>query len=160
MLLGLILAAGCDAPQPPRDVLASDRVRPRRSGPARVDGRLLFEDTCGACHDPTGNGRPDRAPSLHGSPLVSAPPRVLVRIVLDGIRTEASPAAPTYVLPMPAWRVISDRDLAAIVSYVRTTFAQKDDGVSIEEVAAVRRATAGRARPWSREELRVLAPGS
>lgn len=142
---------GCERPRPPEDKLAiaNDLGAP---GAGQSNGRLLFEETCGACHDRSGSGLPGRAPTLHGSPLVSAPTDVIVRILLDGVHSDA-PDAPRYVLPMPSWRIIGDRDLAAVATYVRTSFGNSAPPVTQAEVARVRRETDGRRRSWSRAEL-------
>jgi len=150
----VVLAAvvmSCERPRPPEDKLAIANDL-RAPGAGQANGRLIFEETCGACHDRSGHGLPGRAPTLHGSPLVSAPPDVIVRILLDGVHDDA-PDAPRYVLPMPSWRIIGDRDLAAVATYVRTSFGNSAPPVTQADVARVRHETDGRKRPWSRAEL-------
>lgn len=154
LLLALMMATACERPRPPEDQLAlANDSGP--SGKGSANGRLLFEETCGACHGRAGDGLPGRGPTLHGSALVAAPTDVIARIVLDGVRSD-DPAAPRYVLPMPSWRVIADRDLAAIATYVRSHFGNAAPAVSANDLARVRRETSGRTRSWSREELRAL----
>lgn len=164
------VAAACEGRVArPDDRLAArvlDSTRPQGPTPGAVGigeasgapppGRILFENACGVCHDRSGQGHPAKGPSLRASTMVPGSPDVLIRIVLDGVRA-TSTADPAYALPMPAWRVLTDRDLAAILSYVRHTFGNGSSAVAADDVASVRTATAGRSRPWTHDELRLVA---
>ena len=117
-------------------------------------GRRLFIDTCATCHDQSGMGLEGRAPALAGSRFLREAPDRLVRIILDGYETpEEQRRGVEYVLPMPAWRTLDDRQLAALTSYVRRTFGPGASPVSPAAVADVRARTEGRYRAWTAEEL-------
>ncbi len=44
-----------------------------------------------------------------------------------------------YNQPMPAFKFLSDKDVAAVVSYIRTNFGNKAGGVTIDDVSKVRK---------------------
>jgi mono/diheme cytochrome c family protein len=146
----LLLPAGCAG--------GGDEVRTLTPAERTLvaDGELLFADTCAPCHDGSGAGRAGRAPSLHGSPWVLGAPEVLVRIVFDGVRGGEAETATGYVLPMAAWRLLPDRDVAAVATYVRRAWGHRASPIDPVLVAGVRQATQGRARPWTRDELRAV----
>ncbi len=121
-----------------------------------ADGRILFENACGTCHGPSGSGLPGQGPSLTDSVFVTGPPDLLIRIVLDGVRSADAERRATYVLPMPAWRILEDREVAAIVVHLRSPFGPKLAPVDDETVAVVRKMTEGRSRPWTPAELRTV----
>lgn len=89
--------------------------------------------------------------------MVPAAPDLLIRIVLDGVRHTGDNDGAAYALPMPSWRMLADRDLAALLSYVRHAFGDGSSPVAAEDVASVRRATAGRSRAWTFDELHGIA---
>jgi mono/diheme cytochrome c family protein len=118
-----------------------------------VGGRL-FIDTCATCHDRSGMGLEGRAPALAGSRYAREAPDRLVRIILDGFETpEAQRHGVEYLLPMPAWRTLDDRQLAALTSFVRRRFGAGAAPVSPALVASIRARTDGRYRAWTAEEL-------
>jgi mono/diheme cytochrome c family protein len=54
---------------------------------------------------------------------------------------------------MPPWKSLSDADMAAVLTYVRSSFGNHADAVTPEEVARERAATAGRTTMWTVAEL-------
>jgi mono/diheme cytochrome c family protein len=55
---------------------------------------------------------------------------------------------------MPPWRdIMTDEQIAAVATYVRSTWGNKAPPVKSEEVKAQRDATAGRSTAWSPAEL-------
>ena len=119
-------------------------------------GRTHFEAYCAACHLYDGQGMGD-APPLDGTVFVSGPQERLVKIVLHGIRGEIEVDGRTHDREMPGFgEILSDDDVAQLVSFVRATFGSADQATTTGAVAEIRAANAGRGDYWSVEEL--LAP--
>ena len=59
----------------------------------------------------------------------------------------------TYNGQMPPWQQLSDAELAAVLSYVRSSWGNSAGPISAADVAKERSATSGRGGPWSAEEL-------
>ncbi|MEP6917529.1 MAG: c-type cytochrome, partial [Acidobacteriota bacterium] len=132
---------GLAAPLPP---LTADQQK-------RFDaGQEVFKNICQACHQPDGRGQEKLAPSLVGSVLALAAPDIPVRILLNGKE------GPIGLMP-PVGSVLTDDQIAGVLTYVRREWGQPGTPVEAATVASVRALTAGRTRPWTHDELMALA---
>lgn len=87
----------------------------------------VYADNCATCHQLTGKGIKGAFPALAGDPFVLAPPTQVIAVVLNGRGG------------MPAFKdELSDDQLAAAISYVRTAWGNKAKPVTPAEVAKVR----------------------
>jgi mono/diheme cytochrome c family protein/glucose/arabinose dehydrogenase len=114
-------------------------------------GRAVFA-TCATCHGPEALGVAGTAPSLVGSDVVKGPPERLVRAILHGVDGGVMPDGRRWPAMTPL--SMGDDDLAAVIAYVRATFGDCDTSIDRAGVAEERARWAGRARPWTVEELR------
>jgi mono/diheme cytochrome c family protein len=124
------------------------------------DGGQLYGLYCAACHADDGKGATAGVfPPLAGSEWLHGEPERAIKIVLHGMRGPVEVAGQSYNLVMPPQgEVLSDANLAAILSYVRTTWGHREDKVGADQVAAVRAAAADRNEPWTAEELLEAHP--
>lgn len=113
------------------------------------EGKQYYQQVCATCHQSSGEGSEGVAASLVGSAWVLSQRKDLIRIVLDGKEGK------TGLMP-PHRNKLSDEEIAAILTYVRNAWDNKDTPVSPSLVEEVRNATATRGRPWTDEELRVM----
>jgi len=76
-------------------------------------GEKVYAANCAACHQPNGKGAgPIKA--LDGSPIVlDADKTKEIHIVLNGLGA------------MPAWKQLSDTDIAAVISYTKNNWSNK-----------------------------------
>jgi len=115
---------------------------------------------CFACHQPTGMGLPGMFPPLAGSDWVmAAKPDRLIRIVLHGITGPIQLNGQPFTTPapiMPPQGTLSDDQIAAVLSYVRTNFGNKAGAVTAAEVRAVREAEKARTAMWTQAELEKI----
>jgi len=113
-------------------------------------GKEIYGTLCAVCHQPDGRGRDKVAPPLVGSELTLAPPAIPIRIMLHG-KTGS-------VNVMPALgSFLSDDQIAAVLTYVRREWGQNASPIDAAAVKGIRTTTAGRARPWTTEELKQLS---
>lgn len=136
---GFFAEAGRPAPADGADLSPSAQA-------LRQEGESLYP-ICAACHQQDGRGRAGMAPALAGSPLVLGPSDGPIRIVLHGF--EDDPDFPE----MPPLTGLSDEQIAAVLTYIRTAWGNSAEPVAPEKVQEVRRAAEGRGSPWSREDL-------
>jgi mono/diheme cytochrome c family protein/glucose/arabinose dehydrogenase len=113
------------------------------------DGREVYRNVCQACHQPDGRGQEKLAASLIGSAMTLGPADVPARILLNGKE------GPIGLMP-PVGQVFTDAQIAAVLTYIRREWGQTGSAVDEATVKSVRAATAGRARPWTNEELTAL----
>jgi mono/diheme cytochrome c family protein len=116
--------------------------------------------TCSACHQPNGQGIPGAFPPLAGSEIATAAARVPIRIVLLGVTGPLTVKGQRFNGTMPPWASFSDADIAATLTYVRSQWGNAASAVTAAEVAAERRALAGRTRALTAAEIDALKPGS
>ncbi len=82
-------------------------------------GEKVYNSNCAACHQPTGLGLPSgNIPALAGSAMVNGPRAGVMQILLNGKNA------------MPKWSQLSDTELAAVTSYVRSSWGNKPADVT------------------------------
>ncbi|MBX2996826.1 MAG: cytochrome c [Bdellovibrionaceae bacterium] len=115
-------------------------------------GKQVFTTTCQACHQATGAGIPGAFPPVSESEWVSGPPKRLVAIILHGLQGEIYVKGQKFQGVMPPFKdQLKAEDIAAVATYVRNSFGNKADLVSVETVNQVKEATKSRAAPWNGE---------
>lgn len=116
-------------------------------------GAAVYARTCIACHQPTGKGLPPVFPSISETPIVVGNPELPIKFILHGLMGPITVGGTTFNSMMPPVPGVSDQDIADVLTYVRQSFGNKGSAVSLEQVKAVRAATAGRTAPWTTAEL-------
>src|SRR5438105_3194173 len=90
-------------------------------------GEKLYSANCVACHQANGRGAPPAFPPLAGSKVVNGPKEGHMNIVLNG-------KAGTAMAPFG--KQLSDTDIAAVISYERSSWGNKSGIVQPAEVRA------------------------
>ena len=125
---------------------------------AAEDGAQVYNTLCVACHGPDGKGL-NGLPPLVGSEWPRGAAERSIKIVLNGLTGPVEVAGKTYAIDMPPQgAVLSDEKIAAVLTYVRKTFANGAGAVTPAQVKSVRAATAQRTTPWTAEELLKAHP--
>lgn len=120
---------------------------PRAAGAADSRGSDAFLTHCAPCHQTDGSGMERLARPLRNSPWVLGHEDLLVRIVLNGLKGE---------LLMPPMGTLDDRQIAAILTYIRAAWGHAAPSISPGTVARVRAESRQRTAPWTRHELSAL----
>lgn len=104
-----------------------------------LDGKRLFALNCETCHQGNGLGVAGAVPPLAGSRYVAGDAEVPAQIVLHGLKGPIAVDGRIYDGTMPAFgNVLSDAEIAAILTYVRDAFGDGAGPVEPELVAAAR----------------------
>jgi mono/diheme cytochrome c family protein len=125
-----------------------------RAGGSQI-GPKMYAQNCSICHQAGGTGIPGQFPPLAGSDWVleDGPNRV-IKLILNGIQGPITVNGQAFNNAMPPWRdMMTDEQIAAVATYVRSTWGNKAPPVKPEDVKAQRDATAGRSTAWSPTEL-------
>ncbi|MDZ4698409.1 MAG: cytochrome c [Rhodothermales bacterium] len=150
MILGYmrwVLPAVCGA-----FLIAAAAERAPLAGPS-PDGEEVYLHNCMDCHQ-DGAGTPGLVPPLDGAPWVDGYPDRIIRVLLNGLTGEVVVEGVTYNGVMPGWRnLLSDEEIAAVLTYIRSAWDNDAGPVTPEEVATIRAATADRTTPWTAAEL-------
>ena len=129
-----------------------------KTGPAQnpmVVGKEVF-GSCMQCHQENGLGLPGQYPPLGGSEYVLGDKRRLAAILLNGLSGEVHVKGATFNAIMPPWATRDDEEIAGVLTYIRNSFGNKADPVSIEFVATVRKEVENKGE-WKMPALEAFA---
>lgn len=143
----------------PGALTASAGSAPASSG-AAVDGGQIFAAKCSACHQASGLGLPGVFPPLAGSEWVLGSDKVLLQIPLHGVTGSIQVKGATYSGAMPVFNTLSDAEIAAVLTYVRSQWGNAAPTVSPATVAAGRKRTQSRSTPFASGDEIKQAGGS
>jgi len=133
-----------------------DSFQPK-SGAAAVaaQGKKVYESVCGICHGMDGAGKPGQAPPLAGSEWVLAKGiNRLAHIPLEGVNGSIKVEGKDWSLNMAAMgAALSDSDLAAVLTYLRTSWGNKAGEVTADDIKKVRDEIGGHPQPVSGDQL-------
>lgn len=96
-------------------------------------GEIVYKQNCLACHQANGEGVPNAFPPLAKSDFLMADKARAIRVVKNGLEGAITVNGKTYNSVMPALG-LSDDDIASVVTYVRNSFGNKSDVVTLDEV--------------------------
>ena len=116
--------------------IGSGAQTPPAAPAAPMAGDVVYANNCAACHQPKGEGIAGPFPALAANKLVTGPPDALTITVLVGRGG------------MPAFKnELNDTDMAALLTYIRTTWGNQASPVTPADVAAARAKAAAEAQP-------------
>jgi len=94
-----------------------------------MDGKALFAKNCSACHQANGKGIPGAFPALAGNTFVQGPATDPATVLLKG-----RGGMPDFS------NSLDDGEIAAVLSYVRSSWGNSAAPLSADQVAAQRSA--------------------
>jgi mono/diheme cytochrome c family protein len=121
-----------------------------------ADGAAVFNDTCIACHQENGEGKPDEFPPLAGNPDMFLSSDFPAFVVLNGIEGKITVQGALFDNVMPPFDFLSDEEIAAVLAYVRAQWGNdvlRPAGMADPDAGAV---AAARAKSMSSAEVATL----
>jgi cytochrome c oxidase subunit 2 len=114
--------------------LADDPTKVWTIDELKTKGEGVYAANCVACHQASGKGVPNAFAALDGSPVVNGPKAAQIGVILNGLHSGKYPSA------MPAWKQLSDSDIASVITYTRNSWSNKaaENIVQPAEVLAAR----------------------
>jgi len=105
-------------------------------------GARLYADRCANCHGERGEGVAGAYPALTGNRAIAlSPPANLVHVVLRGGFPPTTAGNPRPFGMPPFATVLSDQDIADVLSHIRASWGQRAPAVSALEVSRYRGAS-------------------
>ncbi len=140
------------------DVVKRSQWKPGGDSPFERGKKVYEGKGCVACHQGAGNGTPGQFPPLAGSDWVKTEgSERLVRIVLHGVAGPITVSGTAYNGAMPPWKgVLTDKEIADVLSYVRNAWGNKGSVVTEAQVKAISEKEGSRSNPWSPDELLAM----
>lgn len=134
------------------------------AAPVAVDmnalGKKVFTQTCVICHQSTGLGVPGQFPPLVGTEWVLSQDwhgdNHLVKQVLYGMQGPITVKGEPYNNAMAAWNQLSDQQIAAVLTYIRSEWGNNAPPITTEFVAKVRADTKPRTEAWTLAEMKAI----
>ena len=126
---------------------------------AAAHGKRVYDTMCGICHGTDGLGKSGQAPPLAGSEWVIAKGYDrLTRIPLAGLSGLLSVNGKEWNLAMaPMGAAMSDADLAAVLTHIRTSWGNQAGEVTTDNVKSVRAELGARPQPLTGDQLKAMA---
>ena len=101
-------------------------------------GQKTYNLYCGACHQQNGKGASGRFPPLDQTDWVTGDKERLIDILLNGKEGVMTVNGVVYDGLMPQHHFLSDKEIAAVLSYIRTNFGNTASPITPEEVKKYR----------------------
>lgn len=115
-----------------------------------VDGATIYAGNCASCHQASGQGLSGTFPPLDGARWVTTDAvEIPIQILLHGINGPIEVAGASYNGVMPAFEQFSDKEVAAVLTHIRSSWSNSAPPISADDVAANREATKDRDAPWN-----------
>ncbi len=120
-------------------------------------GKQEYENLCAGCHHQQGFGLAAKGPYLVDSDWLADQDR-LIKLVLNGIEGPIAVNGELYnqdnrlVMP-PMKKALNDRQIAAVLTFIRRDFANDEPPVTVERIAHFREQLADRDQPWHAADL-------
>lgn len=122
------------------------------AGPA--DGKQVYTKVCQQCHQAAGTGIPTLYPPLAKSDWIGKDVDVLARIVIHGLQGPIKVNGQDYNQAMTAQgNNLSDAEIAAALTYVRSSWGNAESEITEEQVKGVREKYKDRTKQWTAAEL-------
>jgi len=108
-----------------------------------ANGRKIYIRYCLSCHQADGGGVQNMNPPLIGTSYVLGDKARIIGIVLDGFNQGVEIGGQTYTNAMPSFKYLKDKDVADVLTYIRSHFTNKASAVKPIEVTSKRPAKTG-----------------
>ena len=110
-----------------------------RNPASASDGATVYLTDCSSCHQADGQGVSGAFPPLAGNAIVTGNPLAVIAIVKDGLEGRVTVNNLAYSGIMPSWKgQISDDQIAAVISYIRSSWTNHAGGVSVGQVQSIK----------------------
>jgi nitrite reductase (NO-forming) len=119
---------------------------------AMAQGGQVYASICVNCHQMNGTGLPGVFPPLAKSDFLMADKSRAIGILLHGLKGEVTVNGQKFNAEMPQLG-LSDRQIAGALTFVRNSFGNKGEMVSIAEVASARAGSKSQTGPMVAAEI-------
>lgn len=132
----LVAACGNKKQATPQKPASTTKVveAPQVLSAAQQAGQRVYSKVCLACHQVDGSGVPGMHPPIIESKFVNGNPDKLIQIILEGMSGEIEVNGDIYNSIMPPHVHLSNKEIADVLTYVRSNFGNNSGPISVEQV--------------------------
>lgn len=105
---------------------------------AADSGKVIYTTYCLPCHQADGRGVSKQNPPLANTDWVLGDKTRLIKVILNGLNEPVEINEEEYDNPMPPHNFLTDKQVADVLTYIRSSFGNKADAVLPDEVKQVR----------------------
>ncbi|MCX7310181.1 MAG: cytochrome c [Alphaproteobacteria bacterium] len=125
----------------PVAAVASPDTRGGKAGDVRAGG-VIYARQCEGCHTRDGAGHPPYLPSLAGNPVLAEPDAASkINLILNGSSRIIANGVPDIYRMPPFRHLMTDQDVADVVTFIRSKWGNPSDAVVVQDVADIRKTT-------------------
>lgn len=106
--------------------------------PQKLTGEMVYNNNCLACHQADGRGVMGLNPPLTKTQWVLGDKKALISIVLKGMKQTIEVEDEFYSNPMPSHAHLTDKEIADVLTYIRSRFGNKASSITELEVKNIR----------------------
>ena len=103
-----------------------------------ANGKLVYTQNCASCHQVDGHGVQNMNPPLIQTSYVLGDKTKLRKIILNGFNEDVEINGNTYSNTMASHDFLKDKEIADVLTYIRQSFGNKANAVSVAMVKSVR----------------------
>ena len=112
--------------------------QPGKTAAKEHPGKAAYTKYCLVCHQANGSGVPGMFPPLGKGSWAGRDPKELVLIITKGLSGKIEVNGQTYKSAMPPQAYLTDKEIADILTYIRSDFGNSFKPVDVEFVKKVR----------------------
>jgi cbb3-type cytochrome c oxidase subunit III len=117
-------------------IVTEDQVA-AASAPIGLSGAQIFAARCATCHQVHGQGTSSFPPLAANPDVTASDPKGMIAVIVNGRSGSLTVNGKTYNGKMPTWSgQLSNADIAAVATYIRSAWGNKASGVTEQQVAA------------------------
>jgi mono/diheme cytochrome c family protein len=133
-------------------------LKPGGGDPLLAVGAQQYKLLCSPCHQESGLGAPGLAPPLAGSEwVIAGGPNRLIRIAHAGLSGPITVKGQVWNAAMPPMGpALDDKQMAGVISYIRSAWGNNASKVTPEQVQKVRADMGNRTDPYTAEQLEQI----
>lgn len=98
-----------------------------------------YTQYCSSCHKEDGKGVTGIFPALDGSAKVNGDEADLIKLVLNGVKPSHAKAQAAQENNMPSFSFLNDKDIAGVLTYIRSNWSNHSKEINEDKVAQVRK---------------------
>ena len=138
LIIGLLIFYSCGSDNGSPGQNAPDTAKKTAEKPKTDPGKIVYMQFCLSCHMENGEGVPGLYPPLSETKYVLGDKEWLIKNVLLGQQGPIEVKGEQYNNIMTKLDFLRDKQIAEVLTYVRSNFGNNASPVTEEEVRAVR----------------------